>query len=258
MRFGVVGDPVDHSRSPIIHNAAYRVLEIDATFEAIPVPADAFDQVVTMLRSGELDGVNVTMPHKHNAFASVDGHSDAALRTGAVNTITVDSGKLIGHNTDVAGVIAAYEWMAADPEAPTLVLGAGGAAAAAVVARDTEVFVSARTEDDIRALAGRIDADILPVPWGEGVAGAVVINATPIGMHGESLPSDALVVASALLDMTYADVQTPAVNSFRSDGRPLADGIDMLVGQAVEAFSLFLGEPGPRDVMMTAARTSVG
>lgn len=255
MRFAVVGDPVDHSLSPRIHEAGYRELGIEATYEAIRVPIDGFDTVVAQLRSGDLSGANVTMPHKARAFEAVDTHSPAASRTGSVNAITVADGVLTGHNTDIAGVTAAWQGTGLDPETPSLILGAGGAAAAALVARrGNSVFVAARDAASARDLMERTGVPAMAIAWGEGVAGAAVINATPLGMNGEVLPNGPLAVASGLLDMAYGVEETPSVAAFRAQGRPCADGVDMLVGQAIEAFKLFTGQTPPGDVMMAAAR----
>ena len=112
MRFGVVGDPVMHSRSPAIHSAGFLDLGVGATFEHLPTPADSFGEIVARLRNGDLNGVSVTMPHKDNAFATVDILSDVARQSKAVNTIVVrEDGQLYGTNTDVAGVIHALETM---------------------------------------------------------------------------------------------------------------------------------------------------
>ncbi|MEE8458149.1 MAG: shikimate dehydrogenase [Acidimicrobiia bacterium] len=256
MKFAVVGDPVEHSRSPAIHNAAFRSLSIDAEFGFMHVPADGFHEVVRALRSGEIDGASVTMPHKHNAFDAADEWSDTALRTGAVNTLVVNDERLIGHNTDVAGVRHALAAVETDAENPVLILGYGGAAAAAVVAVvGRDIYLSGRDMEKADALISRVDVEATSVSWGMSVPMATVINATPLGMEGESLPDGLVERAGALADMTYGVERAPAVAHALALGLPTADGITMLVGQAAEAFKLFTGEEAPILVMDQAARS---
>lgn len=241
-----------------MHNAAFAASGVDAEYSFRLTPPADFAGVVEALRSGDLAGVNVTMPHKNNAYRSVDERSELAERTGAVNTIVGRSGVLFGTNTDVAGVRHSLAVAGIEPSTPVLVLGAGGAAAAAVVAAgDRPVFVSTRSSDSACVMVQRTHADSHIVAWGEGVAGAVVINATPLGMHGESLPSSSLETASAVLDMTYGSEQSPAISYAIDHGLPHADGLDMLIGQAFEAFTVFTGLPAPQEVIARAARASV-
>ncbi len=255
MRFAVVGDPVEHSRSPAIHNAAFQVLNIDATFEFMHVPPDGFHVVVEALRSGDLDGVSVTMPHKHNAFEAANEWSDTAQRTGAVNTLTVDDGRLIGHNTDVAGVLYAFHSVEADADAPILLLGYGGAAAAALLAVEgREIYLSGRDEAKAHMLTERVGVEAEMIPWETAVQMATVINATPLGMAGEYLPDGVVERAGALIDMTYSDHRSPAVAYALALGLPTADGLTMLVGQAAEAFELFTGRQAPLATMEHAVR----
>lgn len=256
-RFAIVGDPVMHSMSPAIHNAGFAAYDIDATFEYLPTTTDQFETVVGTLRDGGLAGVNITMPHKERAFETVDDMDEFASRSRAVNTIVVDDGRLIGYNTDVIGVKKAAAQAGLSETAPVLILGAGGAAAAAVIAMDGRtLFVTARNDADAYALVERTSSEAVVVPWGEGVTDAVVINATPLGMAGEELPHNILVVGSGLLDMTYGHGQTPACEMYRSLDRPCADGLDMLVAQAGSAFELFTGVTPDPDVFRSAVKSN--
>jgi shikimate dehydrogenase len=255
VRFAVVGDPVEHSRSPAIHNAAFAAVGADAEFGFLRVPVDRFDEVVDELRSGRFDGVSVTMPHKQNAFAGVDDATNDAKRTGAVNTIVHKHDHLIGYNTDIAGVTHALASVESDHSAPVLVLGTGGAAAAAMVAvENRQVFISGRDDQKSRDLTDQVGVDARVVPWGAAIQMATVINATPLGMAGEQLPDGVVERAGALIDMTYGSGRTPAVAQALSLGLPTADGLTMLVGQAVEAFELFTGLSAPVMTMEQAAR----
>jgi shikimate dehydrogenase len=255
MRFAVVGDPVEHSRSPAIHNAAFAAAAFDAAFGFMQVPEEEFDLVVEALRSGEVDGVSVTMPHKHNAFRGVDERSRDSDRAGAVNTIVIDDRRLVGYNTDVAGVRHALAAVESDGSAPILILGNGGAAAAALLAVEgRRVFISARNEPRSRVLLDRVGVEAEILPWNSTVAMATVINATPLGMSGQHLPDGVVERAGALVDMAYGRERSPAVALAIALGLPAADGLTMLVGQAVEAFELFTGLKPSANVMDQAAR----
>lgn len=255
MKFAVVGDPVEHSRSPAIHNAAFEVLDIDAEFGILPIPADSFDEVVETLRSGTLDGVSVTMPHKHSAYEAADELTEAASITHAANTLIAKDGRLFGYNTDVDGVRYALDVVGQPDETPILLLGYGGAAAAALVAVSGRfVSVSGRDMGKAETFVSNLDIDATVIPWGKSVAMATVINATPLGMAGESLPGGVVERAGALIDMAYGVQRTPATMQAAALGLRTADGLTMLVGQAAAAFTLFTGRDAPIGVMDQAAR----
>jgi shikimate dehydrogenase len=260
MRLAVLGDPVSHSLSPLLHNAALAAAGIPGIYEAHRADSAAMEAAVADIRTGALDGANVTMPHKRLAAELVDDRTVPAQRTGAVNTITRVAGRAVGHNTDIAGVLHAATWAGLPPEAPVLVLGAGGAAAAALVAfEDRSLTISSRNHAAAESLAADLGIVASTVPFGEPVDGAVVINATPLGMRGETLPPNVLDGASGLLDMAYGAEDTPAVEQIRQRGLPVADGPSMLLGQAVESFRLWTGR-APLGAMRAAlhARRSAG
>jgi shikimate dehydrogenase len=251
VRLVLLGDPVAHSLSPAIHRAALSATGIAGTYEARAVDASGLGGAIAEMRYGALQGGNVTMPHKQLAFAECDLVSDDALRTGAVNTLVAEAGSVRGHNTDVFGV--RYAWAHRSlPDGPVLVLGAGGAAAAALVALDgRELFVSARHPGAASSLIERTRATAASVPWGTGIPG-VLVNATPIGMHGEELPSSLIDSATGLLEMPYASGTTPAEARAVSAGLPVSSGVDMLLGQAMASFTLWTGRDAPEDAMREA------
>jgi shikimate dehydrogenase len=259
MRLVLLGDPVAHSLSPAIHTAALAACGIDGHYEARRVDEAGLRRALDEIRYGALHGANVTMPHKHLAFSVSDTLSEDAMRTGAVNTLVGVPGGARGHNTDVAGV--RYAWRHASlPQAPVLILGAGGAAAAAAVAlAGGEITVSARDRSAAEGLLERTRVRGAVVEWGYPVAGAVVVNATPLGMHGERLPNDLLADAAGLLEMPYASGTTAAEADAAALGLPVSSGADMLLGQAIAAFTLWTGVEAPEAVMreaMEAARRS--
>ena len=158
-------------------------------------------------------------------------------------------------NTDVGGITAATDAAGIPPNAPVLVLGGGAAAAAAGVAvGDRLAGVATRHSGAAAALESRTGVAVLPRPWGEGVDGAVVVNATPLGMHGETLPGAVLDAAAGLIDMPYREGPTPAIRRAHLLGIPVVDGLHLLVAQAAISFTWWTGVRAPLDVMHAAAR----
>lgn len=258
----MVGDPVDHSLSPTIHTAALDLLGIAGTYTARNVDRAGLAAVIDELVAGDLDGVNVTMPHKKLAAQLVARVAATAARTGAVNTITRVGGEAVGHNTDVAGVRLAWEWAGLPVDRPVVVMGSGGAAAAALVAvAEMEVVgpvtVLARSAAAAAAMVDEVAVTAAVAPIGtEPAYGAVVVNATPLGMAGETLPVS-VERAGGLLDMAYADRPTPAVAAAVAAGLPVADGIGVLLGQATASFRLWTGRQPPLPVMRAAVEVEL-
>lgn len=254
-RLAVVGDPIAHSRSPAIHNAAFAALGMDAHYAARQARGPDVEQVMAELRSGELHGVNVTMPLKGVAAALVDELGDDARRAGSVNTIVRrPDGSLVGHSTDISAMRRL--WPAPRPS-PVLVLGTGGAAAAAcLAATGRTLYVSARRPGSVAALADRLDMDLVEVPWQTAVVESVLVNATPLGMEREPLPPRLVSLASALVDLAYGEGTTPAVEESRRTGTPTVDGLEFLVAQAADSFRLWTGREPPIQAMSDAARNT--
>ncbi len=253
MRLVLLGDPVEHSRSPAIHTAALAAAGIEGSYQARRVDRAGMVTAVDEIRYGSLDGANVTMPHKETAFALVDRVSETALRAGAVNTVTHAGGMAVGENTDVAGILRLWDDLGLAAGAPVLILGSGGAAAAALVAlADHPVHISARRPDAAAGLLGRTRVAGEVIAWGSAVQGGVVVNATPIGMGGESLPDGLVERAAGLLDLPYGEQRTPAVIAALGLGLPTADGRDALVAQAGASFEMWTGVPAPIDAMRAA------
>ena len=253
MRLVLLGDPVEHSRSPAIQNAALAAAGIEGSYEVRRVDRAGLASAVDEIRYGGLDGANVTMPHKESAFALVDRVSEIALRAGAVNTVIHREGMAAGDNTDVSGLLRAHDDLGLSESAPVHVLGSGGAAAAALVAfAGREISISARSGDRAAALLQRTRVNGEVVEWGDPVQGAVVVNATPLGMAGETLPDGIVERAAALIDLPYGDQRTPSVVSALALGFPVADGRDVLLAQAAASFELWTGVAAPIEAMRAA------
>jgi shikimate dehydrogenase len=258
VKLAVLGDPVSHSKSPAIHNAALAAVGIAGTYEARKVDDGGVRAAFDEVRSGALSGFNVTMPHKGLAAELCDRLDPDASRAGSVNTVALIDGALWGFSTDVGGIRDA--WGELPAAAPVLILGAGGAAAASCVAlSDRPVYLAARRFGAGADLARRLEARGLEITlgevrWGVPVVGSVVVNCTPIGMRGESLPEGVLAGCAGLFDMAYGSMVTPAVLATRKMGREVVEGIDLLVFQAARSFAIWTGLNPPIEVMRKAAK----
>lgn len=253
MRLVVLGDPIEHSLSPALHTAALAECGLIGTYTRRRVDAAGMADAVDEVRDGVLDGANVTMPHKELAGRLCDRQAVTAQRAGAVNTLVRAGNEVVGHNTDIPGIRAAWEAAGLPDDAPIMVLGAGGAAAAAIVAVDGRpIFISSRRPEAGEALLERTTIKATVHPWGDPLDGAVVVNATPIGMGGEAIDAAILERAAGLFDMAYGAEITPAIRWMTSRGRPVADGRAMLLHQAAVAFELWTGHQAPIDHMRTA------
>jgi shikimate dehydrogenase len=261
----VIGDPVAHSLSPAMHNAACRALGLDAVYVALQVPAASLPAVLAM--QAAIGGAgNVTVPHKEAVERSVARKTDVCARVGACNTFWTEDGQLVGDNTDVCGVTAALGKIGAGQKGERwLVVGTGGSArATAVTAADTKAALFVRSRDAARAKAF--------AAWATGIGAAttvasgpievdVVINATPLGLAGhDPLPVDVNHVPGVqrALDLVYAAGETRWVHALRERGIEAMDGREMLVHQGAAAFERFFpGTDAPTEVMRAAVQRAL-
>jgi shikimate dehydrogenase len=242
-----------------MHNAAFAALDLDWVYVAFPVPRGEAARAVEAARLLGVVGLSVTMPHKEDAAAACDELDADADALGAVNTITLATGKpVVGANTDGAGFLAALRDEHVEPIGRrVLVLGAGGAARAIARAlgdAGAVVTVAARRVEAARhaaALAGGIG---LAFDAADVTVFDVIVNAPPLGMRGEPPPIDAasLRVGQFVYDAVYT-VETPLLRHARSQGIACAGGLNMLVHQGALAFECWTGREAPRDVMKRAA-----
>ena len=253
MKLVVLGDPVAHSLSPVIQNAALRAAGVPGEYRTRRVDEAGVRQAIEELRSGDLDGANVTMPHKRIAAELCDMLDPQAERAAAVNTLVRVGDDVVGYNTDIAGVRDVWKTAGLPDFGPVMVLGAGGAAAAALLALESrELFVSARDIGKARALVDDLGVSADLIPWENPVIGASIVNATPLGMKGEELPGPVIKVCVALFDMTYRDSLTPALEEAKRREIPRADGEEMLLAQGIESFRLWTGIDPNRAAMRAA------
>ena len=267
MRAGVVGDPISHSLSPLIHGAWIEAAGLEATYERFHVAAEDFrGWVAAMSKSGDHRGVNVTLPHKQAALAIADESDAMARGSGAANVLVFHAeGRIEARNTDGAGLLYAFARQAPELDlsaAPVVVIGAGGAArgacAALVSAGVPQIRLVNRTRSKAAELAGAFprtsacDWDDVATAF-EG-AGAVV-NATACGLNGVDdldLPLQALPQTAVVMDMVYKPLRTGLARAARARGLTVVDGLSMLIGQAIPSFEAFYGCPPPDGVDVRA------
>ncbi len=257
---GVVGHPVRHSLSPVIHNAWLEAAGIDAVYLAFAPRPEGFETLVRGLVGGVALGLNVTLPFKERAAAIADYTTPEVLRSGAANLLVFrPDGGIGADNTDGVGLIAALAGAGFQPRTgPVVVLGAGGAARGAVLslldAGAPEVRIVNRSLERARAIAA-LDPRIQVEGWeaaARALAGAAaVINATSLGMTGQpplELMLNAAPQTAVVLDMVYRPLRTPLILAAEARGHPTADGLAMLIGQAVPSFTALFGADPPEDV----------
>ncbi len=292
MKLALLGFPLSHSLSPAMHNAALaRVGLHDWRYEAMPVEPARLAEAVALLRGDEFAGANVTVPHKENVIPFLDGLTPVAEAIGAVNTVvkrrrpksspspasvseaTLErgtGGEVIGHNTDAAGLLAdlyAYDALACISNRPVLILGAGGAARAAVAAMaplGCEIRLAARRREQAQSLISNLQLPItnydLTLHDLERASRnvALILNCTPVGMSPtvnaspwfESVP---FPTGAFVYDLVYNPSDTLLVKQAHAAGLRAATGLGMLVEQGALAFEQWTGKTAPRQLMRQAA-----
>jgi shikimate dehydrogenase len=253
--FALLGDPVAHSLSPAMQNAAFRALGLRAVYVALRCGlGDVVPLMQALARAG--GGGNVTIPHKEAAVLALDRRLDDAGEVGACNVFWSEQGAVLGGNTDVEGLLRALEPLE-PPPGPWLIVGTGGGARAAAVAAarcGSAVAVSSRSAD--RAAAFERWAAERGVEPATPKECRLVINATPVGLRADDplpLEPGAAPEAAAAFDMVYRTGETPWVRAMRAAGRRAADGRGMLVAQGAGALQRwFPGVAAPTEIMHAA------
>jgi shikimate dehydrogenase len=256
IKAGVIGYPIAHSRSPMIHGHWLKALRIDGCYDRYEVLPDALAGFISGMRSQGLSGCNCTLPHKEAVMALSDDILPAAQAIGAANTLWFEEGRLMADNTDALGYAASL-----DAEAPgwdrnlsrAVVLGAGGAARAvlhALLSRGAErILLVNRTLDRAEALAAAFGPRVKPFDWStidQALDGAdFLVNTTSLGMKGQApLKCDATMLhpEATVSDIVYVPLETPLVATARESGRRAVGGLGMLLQQAVPGFAHWFGQ----------------
>lgn len=253
--YGVAGDPIAHSLSPVIMNTALRRENVNAVYLALH--AKTLKDLIHCVREIPLHGLSITMPYKQGVLEYLDNTDAHTAKIGACNTVVRgQDGKLYGFNTDIAGVVRPLEQRIALDGAKVLVLGAGGAARAAVFGlkeRGSEVWILNRSAARAQKLARQARARLVKRPDLRKLKFDVIINATPVGMAGNESPlKEAEIEARVVFDMVYDPVETPLLQMARKRGLSVIPGVEMFVHQAARQFEIWTGKPAPADDMLRA------
>jgi 3-dehydroquinate dehydratase/shikimate dehydrogenase len=253
--FGVAGNPISHSLSPLMHVTAFRRENVNAVM--LPLKVKTLDDLLTVIRDLPLDGVAVTMPLKQEVLPHLANMDAVTAKIGACNTLrTGADGKLYGFNTDVAGIVRPLERRMRLKGARILVLGAGGAARAAVfglVEQGADITIVNRTHEKAVALARKAKAHVLKQAALAKSRFDVIINTTPCGMTGikQQLPiKENELNASIVFDLVYTPIETPLLKLAKSRGLAVISGLEMFAQQGARQFEIWTGKPAPESEML--------
>jgi len=275
LRLGIFGWPVEHSKSPAMHESAARALGIPLTYETFAVAPDALEEAIRRKHAEAIDGYNLTVPHKQTIMRLVDGVSAEARAIGAVNTVVRTESRYVGHNTDAPGFIRSLEEGGLSPEGCRVsVVGAGGAARAGIVGRSqaaaVRITVLARrlgqAVDLVENLRDRVDAELdaraledAREPFAKSdllvQATSATLASNPLSdSFAEALPMDALPRGAAVVDMVYQPLRTSVLAKAERLDLHTIDGLGMLLHQGAIAFEMWTGVSPSLDVMRAALR----
>lgn len=268
--FGVVGHPIQHSMSPVMHNEVFTKLGLKCSYSAFDVAPEDLEEFVERCRDNNFVGLNVTVPHKEKIMEYLDSVDENSRLINAVNTVKFEGRLLMGYNTDGLGCIRALEGAGEKIEGKrVLVLGAGGAARAIAfqcVQEGAELAVSNRTMEKSmnlsKELKEKLDKRVLVVNYSEGSLRDimpcvdVLINSTTVGMHPKvhrsPIPAEVLRKELTVMDIVYNPIETKLLREAKKKGCKTIDGVGMLVHQGAESLKIWLDIKPPVEVMKKA------
>lgn len=259
--YGIIGNPVSHSLSPAMHNAAFEALKENRIY--LPFPVEDVQAALMGLKALDIRGVSVTIPHKQSVMPFLDRIDPVAIKIGAVNTIDIQTEGatrlLCGSNTDWIGANRALESRVRLPQAQVVLLGAGGSARAigfGLREAGAGILLCSRSEPKGRMLAEELDCPWFPMTALTSLRGEVLVNATPVGMspRAEASPVPAAILPSfqVVMDIVYAPLKTRLLREAELAGCRTINGLEMLLYQGVAQFELWTGLAAPVDVMREA------
>ena len=264
--FAVIGDPIDHSLSPNIHNAAFRELDLDCTYIAYKIPKNELSYGLDALKKIKISGFNVTIPHKIDIMKFLDGTDEDSKLIGASNTVTNLNGVLTGYNTDMQGFLDPIIQRELDIKNSNILLyGAGGAARAIIVAfakqNAKKITIVNRTIEkgkELEELGKKLglNSEIISLENFEGNKNKYdfVINSTSIGMKNEIFPisQDLIDENSVVYDIVYKPINTDLIKKGKNVNATIIYGYEMLLGQAVRSFEIWMDKKAPYSAMKKA------
>ena len=252
--YGIIGNPVQHSLSPIIHNAAFRRIGLNAVYLAFEV--NNLEKAMMGIRELDIRGVSVTIPFKTEVIPFLDGVDEVAWKIKAVNTIVKESGRMIGHNTDLHGALDALEEKGDLKDKRVILLGAGGAARAigfGLKKKGCQVILFNRSQNRAQILAEELGCVYHPLSCLEEMNGDILINATSVGMcplDGEILiPKEILKKRMVVMDIVYRPLQTKLLQEAEERGCLTINGLEMLARQGAAQVEIWTGKkPGLSEI----------
>ena len=278
-RLAVMGDPIAHSRSPQMHNPALRACGIDAQYIRVQVPVGHVAQAFRQFAACGFLGVNITIPHKFEALSEVDEVDELAAALGAVNTLVIRDGRLLGRNSDGPGFVRSVRdaFGVGLADLRVLILGAGGGAGRAVAVQSAlercgKLVLANRSIEKAKVLASEIRAvgrcrDVTVLGLTDNIIASaaadvdLIVNATSLGMKSEDarlLPASALEARHLVFDMVYrADGETPLLADAKAVGARTVDGLTLLLHQGAISFEHWFDRPAPLEVMCKGLREAV-
>lgn len=250
MKFAVIGHPISHSLSPVMHNANFSKLGLDYTYEALDIPIEDFHLIKEIITEKGLNGFNITIPHKERILPYLDEIDEQSKTVGAVNTVLIKDGKWIGYNTDGIGYVTGLRQVYDDLEsAYILILGAGGASKG--IANELVKFVNPKLTVANRTMSRfndwNLDINAISLEDAESYLDAfdIIINTTPAGMaeNKESVLNLKNLNTNALVsDIVYIPYKTPILEAAENKGNPIYNGLDMFVYQGAESFKIWTNQ----------------
>lgn len=260
--YGILAHPAGHSLSPAMHNAGFKALNINAEYRRFDIPPEELVQFIQKVRKENIKGLNVSTPHKETVRPFLDVVDDVAKTIGAVNTIINKNGELHGTNVDWIGVQGALEEVTTIEGKKVAVLGAGGAARAAVFALKrndpAEIVILNRTVKHAKELAEEFDCRFGPLEDFESICPDIVIQATSAGMNKPEgvkiVPHESLNAKMVVMEMIYSPLITKILKDAKDVGAKIVTGDRMLLNQGFACFEIWTGEKPPRAQMEEAIR----
>jgi shikimate dehydrogenase len=260
---GLIGNPVTHSLSPVMHNQAFAAIGYNAVYLAFRVTD--LDSAVKGIKALNFKGVSVTIPHKVAVMGYLDEVEETAATIGAVNTIVNNNGSLIGYNTDCRGALEALRTKTAIQEKSVAIIGAGGAARAigfGLKSAAGRLTILNRSRTNGESLAADLHADFSPLNEGQPNRYEILVNTTPIGMYPEMdaspIPEKDLSKEMVVMDIVYNPLETKFLKDAAARGCQTINGVDMFVFQGAYQFELWTGQKAPVEVMQNAVLESLG
>ncbi len=258
----VIGDPIDHSLSPLLHNYWIKALGIQAHYDRLQIKIDRFNKDVTnCFNDHNFMGMNITLPHKQAALVLASYASTEAKKAGAANLLVRRDGKLWAHNTDIEGFTGPLMKARGSKgweDSAIVIIGAGGAARAALIGAQKlnphKIILLNRTDEKAKMLADSFGEPVMAHPWADRQkvlrGTTLLVNASAAGMAGKpalDLRCEGLAPDALVYDLIYTPLETPLLAEARAAGYGTLNGLDMLIGQARPSFEALFGVPPPAD-----------